>query len=53
MEYFKSKTPIVTFNHRPSLAGKRKASELDQQVEVLPPWGNAKELWMRIHGSTV
>lgn len=49
-EFFESKEPIVTFNHRPSLMGKRAAQEADKVTTNLPPWGDATDLWNRIHG---
>ncbi len=42
--------PIITFNHRPCLGGIRRKNETDILQENLEPWGNAKELWAKIHG---
>jgi len=44
------KIPIVTFTHRNSLGGMRKwRPEKDKFETDLPPWGNAKELWRKMH----
>jgi hypothetical protein len=48
--YFRTDTPILTFNHGHGLSRPRKASELDTQQPELHPWGDAKALWRRIHG---
>lgn len=50
MFYFRTQMPILTFNHRHGLGNPRKASELDIKQFELRPWGDAKELWRRIHG---
>lgn len=50
MEYFDSPEPSVTFNHSESLMGRRQVQPTDIIKTDLPPWGNATELWNRIHG---
>ena len=40
----------VTWNHSDSLMGRRRVNPGDVIVEELPPWGNATDLWERIHG---
>jgi len=47
--YFKTKIPIVTFNHNYGLCRRRRSPE-DIIQSDLEPWGNAVELWRRIHG---
>lgn len=49
-EYFDSPEPSITFNHSDSLMGRRKVNKDDIICTDLPPWGNANDLWMRIHG---
>lgn len=48
--FFNTELPILTFNHKHGLGRPRKAYEVDTQQPELHPWGNAKELWRRIHG---
>lgn len=48
--YFDTVQPNVTFNHSESLMGRRRVNPDDKICEDLPPWGNATELWRRIHG---
>ena len=44
------KTPILTFNHRDSLGGMRQwRKDRDKFETDLEPWGNAKELWRKMH----
>lgn len=50
MEYFDSPEPSVTFNHSESLMGRRRVNPDDIIKSDLPPWGNADDLWSRIHG---
>lgn len=50
IEWFISEVASVTFNHKPSLGGRRKAGPDDVIREELPYWGKAAELWQRIHG---
>lgn len=50
MEYFRAAGPSVTFNHSESLMGRRRVNPTDIICQDLPPWGNATELWRRIHG---
>jgi len=50
IEYFDAPSPSVTFNHDKSLMGRRQWKETDRIVTDLPPWGNAEDLWSRIHG---
>src|SRR5207249_978985 len=49
-EYFDTEQPNVTFNHSESIRGRRQMKDSDTITENLPPWGNATELWNRIHG---
>ena len=49
-EYFDTVRPCVTFNHTASLMGRRKVLESDVLRDDLPPWGEANDLWNRIHG---
>ncbi len=50
LEYIRTEAPVVTFNHKPSLGGLRRTNETDIIQEDLAPWGNARDLWMEIHG---
>ena len=50
LERFRTKYPTITFNHRPSTGGVRKMLATDKIEKELPYWGNAKDLWERIHG---
>lgn len=50
MEYFESPAPSVTFNHALGLMGRRRVNPDDLICDDLSPWGNANELWRRIHG---
>jgi len=45
---FKTEEPILTFNHRPQLGGRRRFMPNDIIVQTLKPWGNAHFLWNRI-----
>lgn len=48
--YFRTTLPNVTFNHSESLMGRRQVHADDPQCTDLPPWGEANDLWSRIHG---
>jgi hypothetical protein len=48
--YFRTELPNITFNHGESLMGRRQVHADDPQCVDLPPWGNANDLWNRIHG---
>lgn len=48
--YFRTASPILTFNHGFGLGRPRKSHELDIQQPELHPWGNASSLWRKIHG---
>lgn len=48
MVYAESAEPVLTFNHRDSLGGRRKWNDTDELRETLPPWGRASDLWARI-----
>ena len=47
MEIFRTKIPNLTFNHKPSVGGKRRLLSRDIVREEIPYWGNAKTLWDR------
>lgn len=49
IDSFKTVIPTLTFEHRPSLGGKRKLRPNDLIAKELPYWGSAKELWDRIY----
>ena len=49
MRWIKTEMPTLTFNHRPSLGGKRRLLKSDILVESLEPWGTAKDLWAKYH----
>jgi hypothetical protein len=48
---FNTKLPIVGFNHRPSLGGKRRINKTDVITPELPYWGKAKNLWEEYYGN--
>jgi hypothetical protein len=50
LHYFKTYSPIVTFNHEYGLMKPRATHPTDRIETELAPWGNAAELWKRIHG---
>lgn len=50
LEIFRTTAPNVTFNHGESLMGRRRVNPDDVIKNDLAPWGNATELWNRIHG---
>ena len=50
LEYRGTRVPILTFNHRSSLGGRRAMSDTDTYCEELAPWGSARELWRRFCG---
>jgi hypothetical protein len=41
---FKTKEPIIIFNHYDSIGGRRKLSGIET-VKTLHPWGDALQLW--------
>jgi len=45
MEIFRTKEPLLTFNHRPSLGGVRKMMNGDIFRDELSIWGRASNLW--------
>ena len=47
---FKTTDPPLTFSHRHGMGGMRRIMERDIVVHSLPYWGNARDLWDRIHG---
>jgi hypothetical protein len=47
---FRTKSPTLTFHHRPSLGGRRGLLRSDIVVEELAPWGKAVDLWREVHG---
>lgn len=49
-EYFDTTEPNITFNHTESIRGRRQVKPDDRICLDLPPWGNADDLWRRIHG---
>ncbi len=52
IDRFKSEgDPTVTFNHRPSLGGKRRLLSKDIIQKSLEPWGEASTLWDRFYNS--
>lgn len=51
LEEFETKIPCLHFNHIDSQGQRRKLRRLDKIEENLEYWGNAKELWNRIHGN--
>ena len=46
---FRTKEPIVQFNHLDGLSGSRVVLETDVVTSYLEPWGSASELWRSIH----
>lgn len=50
MTYFRTDSPIITFNHKMGLGGFRKVKEKDIIKEILEPWGKAQTIWDRYHG---
>ena len=50
METFKTADPTVTFNHRPSLGGKRRILKTDLIEQTIEPWGKAYDLWCKYYG---
>lgn len=46
-----TRAPNVTFNHKDSLMGRRAYRPDMPTYESVEPWGNATELWNRIHGA--
>ncbi len=48
--HFQTKLPTLTFNHRPSYGGVRAPLKTDIIQPDILYWGNARELWRRIHG---
>jgi len=47
---FSTTNPVLVFNHRLSLGGKRKVTETDRLEVSLPCWGSADSLWKRMWG---
>jgi len=50
MRVFKTSVPTLTFNHRPSLGGKRQILPKDTVQESIPYWGSAKHIWEEYYG---
>jgi hypothetical protein len=50
IEYFKTTTPCVHFNHKKSLRGVRSKNPTDILTQELQPWGYAGEVWKEYHG---
>ena len=50
MTVFKTDMPIVSFNHRGSLGGRRRREATDTVVDALPMWGDGKALLNRLMG---
>lgn len=48
--HFTTRTPTLTFNHRPSYGGARRLLTTDVLKDELPYWGKSSDLWRRIHG---
>lgn len=48
---FYTKDPVLTFNSKPSLGGRRSESSSDRIAIELYPWGRADALWTRFHGT--
>lgn len=51
LEEFDTKIPCLHFNHMDGQGQRRKLRKVDKIVGDLEYWGNAKELWNRIHGN--
>lgn len=49
-EYFDAAGPSATVNHGASLMGIRQVQSTDTICTELAPWGNAEDLWQRLHG---
>lgn len=49
MEIISSELPILTFNHRTSIGGKRKFLPNDTFKEELPLWGKSEILWDKFY----
>ena len=47
---FNTDIPIVSFNHRGSLGGRRRRESTNAVLDTLPMWGNGKELLNRLLG---
>jgi hypothetical protein len=50
LHYFRTVSPIVTFNHNFGLSRPRRRNPLDIIQTELSPFGEATALWKRIHG---
>lgn len=50
LETFETKSPALTFSHKHGLGGKRKTLPTDVITKTDPFWGDATELWNKIHG---
>jgi hypothetical protein len=50
LHYFKTESPIVTFNHEFGLMKPRATHPTDTIKYKLDPWGEPLDLWKRIHG---
>jgi hypothetical protein len=49
LEVFTKTLPTLTFNHRPSMGGVRKATNKERVETELPFWGKASDLWNRMY----
>ena len=47
---FRTSIPILAFNHKFATHGRRRITQYDTSAMELPFWGNAKDVWDRIHG---
>ena len=50
IEMFSTKTPTLTFSHKPSLGGIRKFTEKDTVTTDNFYWGKSSDIWMKIYG---
>ena len=50
IEFFETKEPILTLNHKKGLGGLRRPNGGDKIETRLEPWGEAKDLWEFYHG---
>jgi hypothetical protein len=50
LQTFKTKEPMLTFNHRTGLGGARRLKPSDIIRQSLEPWGQAYYLWKRMWG---
>ena len=50
VNFFQTKIPVLTFNHRPSLGGVRRPMPKDIVKDEIPYWGKATDLWREYYG---